>query len=478
MIIIQNHDIVQQNKSHIAFIVSSGIITGMNAKKNKRSFRRGIRPIRLLPIGYLAIILLGTLMFMLPVSSAAGPMGFMDALFTAVSASCVTGLSTIDVANELSSFGQAVLLLLIQVGGLGFMTFATVLFGVLRRNLTLLGRMSAAEALGEDGTGRVKELCAYAIKYSIVIELIGAAVLYIRFRGSFAPLKALWFSVFHSISAFCNAGFDLMGNFESFTRYCCDPLVCLTLSALIILGGIGFAVIHELMHARKLSPLSQHTKTVLVTTAALLIAGFVFNLAAEWSNPGTFAELSVPNKLLAAWFQSATLRTAGFNTVDQLALRDGTKLFNAILMFIGGAPAGTAGGIKVTSLAVLLLTTRAFLRNSPNTTVFGRSVSPFAVRRALCVFFIGLSAALLSIAAISFAMPDAGFINTVYEVFSAIGTVGLSSGITSAAPDAVKLLLCMLMFIGRAGILTVALAIGGKSNEAILRYPEGNIMIG
>ncbi len=446
---------------------------------NAAPLRKGVRPIRILPLGYLSIIAIGTLLLMLPAASREGALSFFEALFTATSASCVTGLVVVDTGSRFTLFGQGVILTLIQLGGLGFMTLATVLFGLTGKKISLRGRLTAGESIGEDGLGDVPALCRRAAIYTLACEGVGAVLLSIRFIGLFGPAKGVWYGVFHSVSAFCNAGFDLIGGFRSLTPYGNDPLVCLTVCALIITGGIGFAVIYELGRPKKPSGLSLHTRVVLLATGGLLLLGFLVTLAVEWANPATLGPLTLAEKLHAALFQSVTLRTAGFNTIDQAGLRDASKLFACVMMFIGGAPAGTAGGVKVTTVAVLFLTVRAFLQNNEETVAFGRRLSPFAVRRALCVFFIGLLLILLTAMGISISEGDSlPFLDILYETASALGTVGLSVGVTAAANTFSRALLCLLMYLGRAGILTIALAIGGKTDEPALRYPEGNIMIG
>ena len=444
-----------------------------------RAAKRGFKPIRVLPIGYLTIIIIGALLLMLPAASLEAPLSAFEALFTSVSASCVTGLIVVDTGTRFTLFGQIVIISLIQLGGLGFMTLATLLFGAAGRRISLRNRMTAAEALGEDGLSDMVDLCARAAKYTFAIEGAGALLLSFRFVGEMGFIKGVWYSVFHSISAFCNAGFDLIGGYRSLVPYYDDPLVCLTVSALVIAGGLGFVVLSELRSKRQPCGLSLHTKIVLTASAAALLLGFVLTLALEWSNPKTLGPMGFFEKLLSALFQSVTLRTAGFNTIDQAGLTDASKLISSVLMLIGGAPAGTAGGIKVTTVAVLILTVRAFLHGQRDTEAFGRRLSEAAIRRALVLSFIGMAAAIVSTGALSLLEGGAfSLVDCLYECTSALGTVGLSNGFTGLCTAASRVILMILMFTGRAGILTLALAVGGKTEAQCVRYPEGGVMIG
>ncbi len=442
---------------------------------------RGIRPIQVLPLGYLVIIMAGTLLLMLPCASVGERTGFFDALFTATSASCVTGLVVRDTGTQFTPFGQAVILLLIQTGGLGFMTLATLLFGAAGRRVSLFSRMTAAESLGADGLEGISSICARAARYTLVSESVGALLLYIRFARDFGPLRGIWYAVFHSVSAFCNAGFDLIGGYRSFVPYASDPLVCIVLALLVIAGGIGFAVIAEVIHPSRRGPagISLHARLTLTVTAILLGLGAVLTLALEWDNPATLGAMDAGDRILASFFQSVTLRTAGFNTIDQAAMRDVTKFISSVFMFIGGASAGTAGGIKVTTVAVLMLTVRSFLKNDEDVTACGRRIAPAASRRAFSLFFSALAALLLCAVAVCASMEGrADFTDCLYECASALGTVGLTCGVTAAATPFARSVLCLLMFIGRAGILTLALAIGRGSAAPPVRYPEGGVMIG
>lgn len=448
--------------------------------ENKR-YHKGISPIRILPLGFLCIALIGALLLMLPIASHGKPLSFFDALFTATSASCVTGLVVVDTGTHFTLFGQIVILILIQMGGLGFMTAATLLFRATRKRISLRNRMTLAESFGEDRLQGVIRLCMSAVKYTFLIEACGALLLSLRFVPDFGP-RGVWLSIFHSISAFCNAGFDLMGNYSSLTRYVADPLVNFTIMALIITGGLGFSVIVELREHKRLPALSMHAKLVLSASAVLILFGTAFFLLFEAGNPATMGGLSAPQKLLAALFQSVTCRTAGFNTIPQETLTDASKLLSSTLMIIGGGPAGTAGGIKVTSVAVLLLTAHACIRNHRDTEIFGRRISAVSVRRSLCLAIIAILVLFAALIGITFIEQQAhqslDFLDFFFEATSALGTVGLTAGLTAVAFPFTRGILCVMMYLGRAGIMTIALAIGGRTDDPAIRYPEGNILIG
>ena len=447
--------------------------------------RRGIRPIQVLPLSFLIIIGVGTLLLMLPQATADGVrLPFDDALFTATSASCVTGLIVRDTATFFSPFGQAVILSLIQVGGLGFMTMATVLFMLMGKRISLNERMAVAEGLGESRLQGIVRLCRSVVTVTAVCELVGAALLAVRFVPQFGPAKGAWISVFTSVSAFCNAGFDLMGNYASFTNYANDPYVLLTISLLIITGSLGFGVVLSILHAKRFSRLKLHAKLVLVATLFLLAAGTAAFFALEYRNPQTLGGMPLWQKLVNALFQSVTLRTAGFNAIDQLAMLDASKGVGILLMLFGGAPAGTAGGLKITTMFTLALCVRAYVRGKAETTAYGRTIPREQIRRAITLFFCGTGYLLLMTLVISAAeigRPGGAFgiWNQLYEATSALCTVGVSVGVTAQASVFTRMLLASMMYVGRVGLLTVAMALTDSGHpEAIIRYPEESVMIG
>ncbi len=447
--------------------------------------RRGIRPIAVLPLGFLIIILIGACLLTLPAASAdQARMPFVDALFTATSASCVTGLIVADTGTDFTLFGQAVILVMIQLGGLGFMTMASILFSFTRRRISLHDRMTMAEGIGEDKLTGVVRLCRKAVLVTFVCEGAGALLLLFRFVPAYGVLSGVWMSVFTSISAFCNAGFDLMGQYSSLTAFYADPLVLLVVAALIIIGGLGFAVIEEMRGFRPFRKLRLHTKLVLIGTAATLAFGTAAVLLLEYDNAATLGKMPFFEKLLNAFFQSVTFRTAGFNSIDQLAMTEATKGAGILLMFVGGAPAGTAGGLKVTTIMTLLLTVYAYIRGRYRTVVLGRSIPLAQIRKALTIFVCGVSFVLIMtilISAIEQGLPGGtfGIWNQLFEATSAFCTVGLSVGLTAKASVATRMLLALMMYVGRVGLLTVAMSLTiVDRQEGVIAYPEEAVMIG
>lgn len=447
--------------------------------------RRGLHPISVLPLGFLTVTIVGTLLLMLPLCTRqAGSLAFFDALFTATSASCVTGLTVVDTGSYFTVFGQLVILLLIQVGGLGFMTMSTILFAMTKRRISLYDRITMAQNFGESRLQGVVKLSRTALFVTLAAEGAGMLLLAPRFIRGYGLLKGLWYSLFHSISAFCNAGFSLVEGGRSLAGYAGDSYTLCVLMALIILGGLGFSVIINVWQKRRFKWFRLHTKLVLIGTGALITLGTLLFLILEYNNPLTLGGMSFPQKIVNALFQSVSLRTAGFSTIDQYALHDASKGISILLMVFGGAPAGTAGGFKITTIITLMLAVLAQVRGRFDTTVFGRTIPHMQVRRALTVFFIGTLALvsmtiLISAIELGTAAGQFGMLNQFFEVTSALCTVGMSSGVTAAADTLSRGALILLMFIGRVGLLTLAVAVvGAGDNTPVLRYPSEDILIG
>ena len=431
--------------------------------------------------GFAVIILIGSLLLTLPVSSATGTrVGWFDALFTSTSAVCVTGLVAVDTGTAYSRFGHAVLLVLIQTGGLGFMTFATLILRLLGKRLTLRERAVVRESLNEERMGGLVQMIQWVVLSTFTVEAVGALLLAIRFVPKFGWGDGLFYSVFHSVSAFCNAGFDLFGGFASLTGYRGDILVNLTVIALVVLGGLGFAVLHDLFVQRRLDRLRLHTKIVLSAYGALFLVGFLFTLAVEWRNPATLGGLPFDEKLLAAMFQSVTLRTAGFNTIDQAEMMPATKLVNCVLMLIGAAPASTGGGVKVTTFAVLALLVRMVARGEISISVFHRRLERTLVQRAVAIMTIAVAIVFADVIALSLLEPGADILDIAYECASAMGTVGISALGTPSLKLASKIFILITMYLGRIGPLTMALLLANKqaAMRESYRYPEDRVMIG
>ncbi len=436
-------------------------------------------PTRLIAFGFLMVILVGALLLMLPVSSKGEPVSFLDALFTATSATCVTGLVVLDTFTSWTGFGQVVILLLIQIGGLGLMTVITLFSFALGKRLGLYNRIVLMQSAGNMTLSGIGSLMRRIIPFTFVIEALGAALLAIRFIPEFGFGKGLWFSAFHSVSAFCNAGFDLMGGrapFSSMTHYVADPLVTLTLSALIIIGGLGFLVWRDIRNQGfHFSKYQLHTKLVLVSSAALLLGGWLLFLIFEWN--AAMEGLTVPQKLLAAFFQSVTPRTAGFNTLDLTKLSESGNLLTNVLMLIGGSPGSTAGGMKTTTVAVLLLCTWTSARGRRRDHAFCYSLDRDMLRQAASIVMIYLTMAIVAILLLC-AMEPITIKQAMFEVNSAIATVGCTLGITPQLGVTSQILVILLMYVGRLGGLTFTLIFARQRPEPPIDRPTGKLLIG
>ena len=436
-------------------------------------FKREVRPEALLTLGFLAVILLGAALLNLPMMTKSGEsLGLLDSLFTATSAVCVTGLVVVDTGTTFSPYGQIVLLALIQVGGLGFMVFATMLMGLLGRKLSIRGRMLIRESMNGVTLSGLGRLAGLYFSLALGIELVGMLTLAVRFIPMAGMRRGLWFAAFHAVSAFCNAGFDLFGHFQSLTAFSGDPLVLLTVALLIVLGGLGFTVILEVLSNRQgWKALSLHTRIVLTATAGLLAIGTVFFMLAERKNMNA----------LNAFFQSVTLRTAGFNSVDLAAMKDGSKLLGSFLMMVGASPASTGGGMKTTTVAVLALLLLSVVKGESEVNMARRRLSGDTVRRALAVAALFTSVLLMGTLAIAL-IEDGRFplADVLFECSSAMGTVGVSAIGTPNLSISSRALLMPMMFLGRVGPLTLAVALARRQGKVrrLSKYPEEKLMIG
>lgn len=445
----------------------------------KRSFQ--LKPTQILAIGFLSVILAGALLLTLPIAAADGKSaGFLTALFTATSCTCVTGLSVVEAGVVFSVFGQAVMLVLIQIGGLGFMTAAALLFLMVGKKITLRDRLTIAEGLNESSLKGMVRLVKRATALTLGVETVGAALLCFWFVPLYGWGKGIWFSVFHAVSAFCNAGFDLIGQGSSIAMFADRPLFLLVLAALIILGGLGFAVIMDCWKKKSWQKLTLQSKIVLLFSGVLLLGGAVLFFVAEYNNPATFGNMTFGNKLMNAFFQSVTLRTAGFATVDQGSLRNASLVLCCILMFIGASPASAGGGMKTTTFFAVLLQVVSVVRGKDDLTFAGRRLPEDTGRKAVAIICIGIMVVIVLAFGICLIEGNSGISveAVVYESFSAIATVGNSMGITAALLPASKILLIFAMFCGRVGPLTLALAFAGKNSKSGMRYPEEKIMVG
>ena len=433
-----------------------------------------------LALGFMVVILSGTFLLCLPVSSKTGNWTDpLTALFTATSSTCVTGLAVKDTYLYWSRFGQIVLLFLIQIGGLGFMSIFTIFSVFLKKKISLGERKILVQISGNMRYHGVVSMMKKIIFGTFLIEGLGALVLSFRFCREMPFGEGLFYSVFHSVSAFCNAGFDLMSQFSSetsFSSYSGDWLVNLTLMSLIITGGIGFLVWDDFeKHRFNFRNYCLHSKLAVLSSAILLSFGFVFFLVSEWN--ASFSEMSVPEKILAAMFQSTTTRTAGFCTVPQNELSEAGKLFTSVFMFIGGSPASTAGGVKTTTILVVILSSIASARHIRNVTIFKKRIAENVVHQATSISTIYLCAIILSCAIMTIIEPFS-LSDMLYETVSAVGTVGLSVGITAELTVFSKLLLILLMFFGRIGGLSLVLVLAEKQTPIFTERPVENILIG
>lgn len=437
---------------------------------------------KIIAMTFAAIILLGTMLLSLPLSSRSGvSCGFRPALFTATSATCVTGLSLFDTWSQWSGFGQVVIICLIQIGGLGFMSAATLFVSRLRRHAGLKQRLVMAQALSVSDIDGVMKLQMTVLKGSFTIEGIGALILFLRFLPEFGFWNALKWGCFHSISAFCNAGFDIFGCITpgaSLMEFQSDPVVLLTLGALVVIGGLGFLVWQDIAEHRRFKKLGVYTKLVLTTTAALIMTGWVLTCLLEWNNPGTLGNLTIGDKLLNGLFQSITLRTAGFASIDQALLTEGGKAMSMVLMLIGGSSGSTAGGLKTVTFIVLCLFLMTRARGRERVCVYKRTIPQGQVLDAMTIAFIMVFLAMFGGIFISATSPI-GFTDALYEAVSALATVGLTAGATGSLSIPAQILIIIYMYFGRVGVLTISMGfLTGDRAEERFRYAETKLLIG
>ncbi len=457
----------------------------MNIKEKQKIGNSKRRTTGVIAIGFLLIIMIGTLLLTLPISSRdrtfTNP---LDAAFTAVSATCVTGLVTVDTATHWSMFGQIVILIMIQTGGLGFMSIAILTSTLLKRAITPRERMLLAMSYNLDSYANTGELIKRIGIGTLCIEAAGALVLSTRFIPLFGVGDGIYKSLFHSVSAFCNAGFDLMGSysgkFSSLTAFTQDPVVSITIMLLIITGGIGFIVWNDIANAiTKRKKLSVYSKFIIIVTSILIFGGMLIFALLEWNNPETLGPLSVGGKLLASVFQSVTLRTAGFNSISQAGMTQNSQLLSILFMFIGGASGSTAGGVKVGTVGVLIYSVWCNSLGKKETILFRRKITSDHFIRAVSVIFVQLLLVLVGVVTVS-SFSGFDILNTAYEVASATGTVGITLGITTQLDVVSRFIIMALMYLGRVGTLTVtyAVMVNMQESRSIISYPDANMLIG
>lgn len=466
-----------------------------NLNEQHGIFRSSLGPSQILVAGFLALILVATVLLMLPISSQSGQStAFIDALFTSTSAVCVTGLVVVNTLEYWSLFGKIIILLCIQIGGLGFMSLVSMIFVFMGKKITLKNRLIMQEALSSNTTAGVVRFTKAVVQLTFLVEGIGAFFLSFVFVPEYGLLKGIGYSIFHAISAFCNAGFDLIGG-NSLTPYVGNGIVNFTIMGLIVAGGLGFCVWIDTYHMIKMKRQSAehftwkqafykmplHTKLVWTITIFLVVFGFVFFFLAELGNPNTLGALSFKDKIYAALFQSIAPRTAGFNTLTLTELTPASKLMSVILMFIGGSPAGTAGGVKTVTIGVLVLCAISTIKGRESTVAYKRRIPRTVIARALTVVIIAITVIMGTLMVLT-VTENADFMALLFEVVSAFATVGSTLGLTPNLTVIGKMIIIILMFIGRLGPVTIAVALmvrqGRAKEKQGIQYPEEKVMVG
>lgn len=445
---------------------------------------------QIIVLGFIGVIFVGGILLWLPVSNQE-PITFLDALFTSTTAVCVTGLVTVVPATQFSLFGKIILLLLIQIGGLGIVACVCAFWIIAKRKITVKERVLIQETYSMDTLGGMVAMVLRIIKGTFLVEGIGAVMLAFQFVPEYGVLKGIWYSIFHSISAFCNAGVDILGD-SSYLQYVDNPIINITTILLIILSGIGFTVWHDVVMNIKEMPgnnrsgkwlftrMSLHSKLAISTTGILILVGTLNFLLVEYHNPATLGGLRGGDKLMAALFQSVTTRTAGFATLPQAELLPESRLFSCLLMFVGGSPGGTAGGIKTTTFAMLILTALSVVRGGNDTECFGRKLPLINIRMGMAVVLMAVTTLVTGMLALTMLEPGMDYLDLMFEAFSAIGTVGLTADLTPHLGRASQIVIMIMMYIGRIGPISLALLFGGKmqAKDKIRELPEEKILVG
>ncbi|MGG7176236.1 TrkH family potassium uptake protein [Clostridium paraputrificum] len=437
--------------------------------------------VQTLVIGFIMVIFIGAILLSLPISSVNGePTRFLDSLFTSTSAVCVTGLVTVDTGTHWNYFGQTVIIILIEIGGLGFMSFTTFLAILLGKKITLRKRLVMQEAMNTFSIQGLVKMVKYVLGFTFSVQLFGALLISTQFIPEYGVLKGIFFSVFHSISAFCNAGFDIIGNFNSLTGYSSNTVIMLTITILIIIGGLGFTVWMEIYsyNYKGIKKISVHTKIVLLVTSVLVIGGTIFMFLLEYKNPETLASMGIKDKVMNSLFAAVTPRTAGFNSISTDGMTNAGKFLTIILMFIGGSPGSTAGGLKTATVGLVVLTVISVIKGREDTEAFGRRFSKELIYKAFALLIIAMGLVIVVTMVLSITEPNESFIDLLYEASSAFGTAGLTTGVTQRLSGVGKVIIMITMYCGRVGPLTVALAFANKRRKSGYKYPEGKILIG
>ncbi len=454
-------------------------MNGQSDIQKKVIRKKKLSEVQILAIGFIIVIFTGGTILSLPISSVSGEStSFLDSVFTATSATCVTGLIVVDTGTHWNMFGQTVIMFLIEIGGLGFMTFATFISVLMGRKITLKSRLLMQEAMNTFGIQGIVKMMIKVMQFAFGIQMAGILILATQFVPEYGLGKGLFYSLFHSVSTFCNAGFDIFGNFTSFTIYYDNPIVLLTVSSLIAIGGIGFTVLLELYNYRKTKRLSLHCKVVLLVTGILIIGGALGFFMMEYNNPETLKAMGLRDKIVNSIATSITPRTAGINSISTTGMTTSSKFLTVILMFIGGSPGSTAGGVKTSTLAIVIGAIICVIKGRDDVELFKKRIPKDLVYRSMAI--IAIAMCLVSIVTMFLTMtePGHGFLELLYETTSAFGTVGLSMGVTPTLSSPGKIIISVMMYLGRVGPLTVALALLSKKSDGNYKYPEGKILIG
>lgn len=446
-------------------------------RKFKINFK--LKGVQILALGFIFVILVGALILTLPISTTSGERtNFLDALFTATSAVCVTGLIVVDTGTYWNMFGQTVIMILIEIGGLGFMSFTTLIAIILGKKITLRERLILQDAMNTFNIQGLVKMVKYVLVFTVTVQFFGTLLFSTQFIPEYGLGRGLFYSIFHSISAFCNAGFDIFGNFSSLTYYNSNAVVILVASALIIIGGLGFTVLSELYSKKSLRKVSIHSKMVILMTTVLVLGGTLLMFLFENNNVNTIANMSFFDKIMNSFFASVTPRTAGFNSISTNGMTTAGQFLTIILMFIGGSPGSTAGGIKTTTIGILIVTITCVIQGKEDAEVFKKRFSKGLVYKAFTLIFIGVSLVIVVTMLLSYTEKEVSFIALFYETVSAFGTAGLTLGLTSKLSSVGKVLIMIMMYLGRVGPLTVVLSITRKKINLGIKYPEGKILIG
>ena len=445
------------------------------------SFKKNIKlkGAQTLTLGFIVIILVGTILLTLPISTVSGEStSFLNALFTATSAVCVTGLVVVDTGSYWNMFGQTIIMILIEIGGLGFMSFTTLIAIMLGKKITLREKLILQDAMNTFNIQGLVKMVKYVLVFTLSVQIFGALLLSSQFIPIFGFRKGTFYSFFHSISAFCNAGFDIFGNGNSLISFNTNVVVIMVISILIIIGGLGFTVWSELYTCKSVKRVSIHSKMVLLMTIVLVVGGTILMFLFEHNNPQTMAKMSFMNKITNSCFASVTPRTAGFNSISTSEMTTAGQFLTIILMFIGGSPGSTAGGIKTTTIGILIVTVISVIKGREDSEVFKRKFNKELVYKAFTLLFIGFTLVVIVTMLLTYTEEGATFMSIFYETISAFGTAGLTLGLTSNLSVVGKVLIIIMMYLGRVGTLTVALSLTKKRDKSGIKYPEGKILIG